>query len=223
MKIESRDRLWYDKFEYCVKFYIANLSAIRSMSHDSLDRYMTNFYNFDRVKNYGGSWYQKNFYHDQKQENTRKNLHQMIDFFTNIDSDYKLMISCSDGYFYTNTLNDIDAIKNYEFVKVLEQKKCLIDIPRNSMIVKNAKHNLRTYFKNQRITIDQKNNLQNFISSQTQIRLSPTFFEFFNRYPKYTYIADNYFIDYDDLQFLTMLSIVAPVKIRKTVTLLRDK
>lgn len=224
MKIKSRDRLWYDKFEYCVKFNTLNLPGIRNLSHVSLNQYMDTVYHFERVKNYGGSWHQKGLQEEKQKENIDKNLHQLIDFFTNLDSQYKLQISYNnDGHFYTNNKQDIDALENFYFVKILEQKRCVIDIPRNSIIFKKAKHNLRTYFKNQRITTDQKHNLKSFLSSQTQIRLSPSFVEFFDRYPNYHYIADNYFIDYNDLHFLTMLSIIAPMKIRKTVTLLRDK
>ena len=109
------------------------------------------------------------------------------------------------------------------FLDIKNIKQAVVDLPPNSMRICSAKHDIRTYFSNQKITSEQKHNFKQFIESQTEVRASPGLQSFFYKYPGYFYISDNYFVDYDTESFLTMLKLVAPVKIRKTVTLIRDK
>ena len=159
-------------------------------------------------------------YARQLNKNTRINIFLIP---TPFHSKYKLIVCGDFGYFYTNNFDDIEQLKKHDFLDIKNIKQAVVDLPLNSMRIQNAKHNIRTYFSNQKITNEQKHNLKQFIESQTEVRASPGLQSFFYKYPGYFYISDNYFVDYDTESFLTMLKLVAPVKIRKTVTLIRDK
>lgn len=219
-KVEIRDRFWFDKFRFCLHFHVSKLHLLRMWSHTAIDKYA--YWTNLRTINYGGSWLipEQN---EQDIYNTKCTLHNLLDFFEDLQNDYKLTISGSTGYFYSNTLNDFELLKHVPGVKISYQRECSVEIPRNSMRVKSAKHDLRTYFRNQFIGSNDKNNLMNFFYAQKDIRLSPGLIEWFNRWTKYNYVAANYFVDHNDTGFLTMLELVAPIKIRKTVSLIRDK
>lgn len=199
------------------------MNGIRTLSHQNVEKFMDNQQWLDRFVNPGGSW--RGSYNVQKNpdKHLRADLHSLVDFFNTLENKFKLTISCDFGYFYTNTLSDIELLQKINFVTVHHVKAVVVDLPPNSMRVSNAKHDIRTYFCNQKITREQKQNFKQFIESQTDIRIGPSVEHFLYKYPEYTYMSDNYFIDYNNESFLTMLKLVAPVKIRKTVALVRDK
>ena len=226
IKTESRDSLLFGEYEYCAKFYGSRVAGIRRLSHKIADRYVDYQYTADRVINPGGSW--KGSFGVSKDRldvirQQKQNLHTLVDFFVDLENKYKLTVSGDFGYFYTNNFDDIKQLKKHDFLDIKNIKQAVVDLPPNSMRICSAKHDIRTYFSNQKITSEQKHNFKQFIESQTEVRASPGLQSFFYRYPGYFYISDNYFVDYDTESFLTMLKLVAPVKIRKTVTLIRDK
>jgi uncharacterized protein YbgA (DUF1722 family) len=226
IKTESRDSLLFGEYRYCAKFYGSRVAGIRRLSHKIADRYVDYQYTADRVINPGGSW--KGSYNISRDRSDvikqqKQNLYALVDFFVGLENKYKLIVSGDFGYFYTNNFDDIEQLKKHNFLDIKSVKRIAVDLPPNSMRIQNAKHDIRTYFSNQKITSEQKHNFKQFIESQTEVRASPGLQSFFYRYPDYFYISDNYFVDYDTESFLTMLKLVAPVKIRKTVTLIRDK
>lgn len=224
IKSESRDSLLFGEYEYCAKFYMYKLAGIRNLSHQNVEKYMEYQQAYDRFVNPGGSWKGSyNLQNNNTHSYIKKNLHILVDFFTSLENKFKLTVSYDYGYFYTNSLDDIKNLQKQNFISVRYVKAVVVDLPPNSMRVGNAKHDIRTYFCNQKITREQKQNFRKFVESQTDIRVGPSVEQFLYKYPDYTYISDNYFVDYNNESFLTMLKLVAPIKIRKTVALIRDK
>jgi hypothetical protein len=110
---------------------------------------------------------------------------------------------------------------SYVFPLVIKQAQ--LDRPRNTLLIRNSKHEYRTYFKPGRISDQEKQNLQSFLNNQENVRLGPALKDFFKRSNTYHYINDNFFIDHDGQGILTMLSLVRSNCVRKTVKLIRDK
>jgi hypothetical protein len=197
---------------------MVEMSALRELDHASIDNVLNHRSQY-RIPNFGGSWRsQGRIINDQ----IRKNCHDLCDVLLS-QKDYKLTISVDWGYFYTNDLSDIRRLEQLSFVTPLQLKQALLDHPRGTLVIRNSKHELRSYFKAGRITDQEKNNLHNFLSNQSDIRLSPALKDFFRRSNTYHYVNDNFFIDHDGTGLLTMLGLVRHQCIRKTVKLLRDK
>ena len=157
-------------------------------------------------------------------DDLRAKCHLLCSFFINVPNDYKLVISLDTGYFYTNHLQDITDLLNFPQVMMEQLREAVEDIPKNSIIIKNSQYKLRTYFKSQHLSnTEQKENLRNLLMQQAEIRLGPSLNEWFDRYELSKYIADNYFIDHNDISILTMVSLVCPVKIKKTLNIICDK
>lgn len=221
IKLDSRDKLYYDRYEFCLQLRLEFFSSLRHKSHKTIDLcYDTK--TWMRDVNYGGSW--RNGFRLSRPitPTMRDNCHLALDELQAITVAYKLVISEDFGYIYTNDLGIFANLSNSPGVTVEEVKKASLDRPRDTLIVKNSKHQKRTYFKNQHIKITQKDQLYKFLSGRDEIRLGPGFVEWFEKFPNNKYICDNYFIDYNDDGFLTMLGLVSPIKIKRTVQLLNE-
>lgn len=220
VKTVGRDKLYFDRYQYCVNFLFQELPALRYSDHKTIDDYIEN-QKWRRQVNFGGSWQFQSFRHPITDE-TIKNCHKLFDAKKAIPSDHKLVISLDTGHLYTSSLMDVHGFVSSPGVLLLDINKVELDRPRNTMIVKSAKHNYRTYFKNQHITREQKQNLVQFLLDRTDIRIGPAMTQWLTMWENHRYVADNYFIDHNDDGFLTMLALVSPIKIKKTLTLLKE-
>lgn len=223
IKTQSRNKLYFDKYEYCLQFYFPELSSIRERTHSGVDNAL-NARTWARQINFGGSWRYNNRIGPDITDELRADCHLLCTFFIELVNDHKLIISCDTGYFYTNHLQDITDLLNYPQVMMEQLKQAITDIPANSIVLKSSAHSLRTYFKSQHLANnEQKDNLRNILYNQKNIRLGPSFSEWFTRYEFSKYIADNYFIDHNDMGILTLVSLACPIKIKNTLTIIRDK
>jgi len=220
IKTIGRDRLYYDLYEYCVHFQMQEVSAIKLSSHNQIKEYL-NHQQWRRKINHGGSWRWHTFGYPIT-ETSIKNCYTAHDRLKTILEDYKLITSYHCGYLYLKDLNGAINFLKSPGITVDVVKQVIIDRPKNSIIIKSAKHDYRTYFKNQRLETEHKTALVNFLKDRTDIRLGPGMQEWITRYNTHKYVCDNYFIDHNDDGFLTMLCLVSPIKIKKTLTLLTE-
>lgn len=221
-KIETvgRDRLYYDRYEYCVYFRMQDASAVKLDNHKKIDEYLEHQH-WRRKINYGGSWRWQTFRHPITDAST-KNCHTAHDHLKAITKGYKLTTSYDCGYLYLEDLAGAVNFLKSPGITVDIVKQAVVDRPKDSMIIKSAKHSFRTYFKNQRMELEQKQNLVNFLQGRTDVRLSPGMQEWTTRYNTHRYVCDHYFVDHNNDGFLTMLALVSSIKIKKTVTLLTE-
>lgn len=219
---QSRNKLYHGQYRYCLQFYFPELSSIRSKTHNGVDQALDGRA-WARQINFGGSWRYGALIPEITDE-LRTDCHLLCAFFISLKNKHKLTISCDTGYFYTNELQDVTDLLNFPQVMLEQLREAIVDIPENTIVIKSANHNLRTYFKSQHLASnEQKKNLKNLLLTQTEIRLSPGLSEWFTRYEFSKYIADNYFIDHNDTGILTLISLVCPLKIKHTLNIIRDK
>lgn len=222
IKQESKNDLFFSKFKYCLQFTLAELSVIRGRTHEQVEKLLETRKKARNI-NYGGTW--RYLSHSRKiTEEVRENCHDVCSYFKNLSIDHKLVISLDTGYFYVNDLQFVTNLLDYPGINFLALREAVNEIPTDSIIVKKSNFDFRSYFKSQHLSnVDQKNNLMNMLYNQKNIRLSPSFNEWFTRYTHSKYLADYYFIDYNDKSILTMINLVCPIKIKKTFNIIRDK
>ena len=196
------------------------VSAIKLDSHEKINQYLAH-QQWRRKINHGGSWRWHTYGHPIT-EASIKNCHDAHDCLKNILEDYKLITSYDCGYLYIKNIQSTVNFLNSPGINVDVVKQVVIDRPKDSMIIKSAKHDFRTYFKNQKLETEHKTALVNFLRDRTDVRLGPGMQEWITRYVSYRYVCGNYFIDHNDDGFLTMLCLVSRIKIKKTLTLLTE-
>jgi hypothetical protein len=155
-------------------------------------------------------------------DDTVKHLHELAETLLTTSADFKLVVSVHQAYVYTNDQPLIDQLDNMSILKQKNYARAVVGRPKNTVRLKNPKHKYRSYFKIIKLTAQQKSNLVNFLANQNSyVRISPALAKWVVE-PFYR-TQDYFFVDYDDESWLTMLGLVRPGLIRKTMQIIQDK
>jgi hypothetical protein len=151
-----------------------------------------------------------------------QHLYDFADVLRNCAVDFKLVVSADYGWVYTNS---IDLIQQLSKLTMLDHKiytRAQVSRPKNTLKLKNSCYNFRSYFRTTKLTANEKIMLTNFLNNQTgHARISPALTDWcttsFNR------TQDYFFVDHTTESWLTMLSLVCPSLIRKTMQIQQAK
>jgi hypothetical protein len=120
-----------------------------------------------------------------------------------------------------NDLTLIDQIDKLVSLSHKSYSQAQVNRPQDTIQLKNPRHNFRSYFKITKLTDEQKTHLTGFLLNQKTVRLSPALDEWivgpFNR------TQDYFFIDHNEMSWLTMLGLVRPGLVRKTQQIIQAK
>jgi hypothetical protein len=210
------DRLFYDHWQYCVRFRLDEVSALRdSLDPEKIDALLTRRSVWrERVRN---RWPQNNFVrgHDAITDTTRETLYAFADFLKLSPDPYKMVISVNQCWIYSNSVNLLERINRLPFVRNTKFTESVIVRPKNTIALKHPQHRHRSYFRTVKLTAQERQQIMTFLQGQDNVRVSPALKEWmitpFNR------TQDYFFVDYNTETWLTMLSLVRPGLIRRTV------
>jgi len=149
-------------------------------------------------------------------------LHTLADVLLGATVEFKLVVSANQGHVYTNDLPLIDCLDGLQILSYKTFSESVVSRPKNTIALKKPKYQFRSYFRQFNLTQQQKDNLEKFlINQQDHVRISPALTEWlafpFNR------IQDYFFVDHDSETWLTMLNLVVPGSIRKTLHIIPAK
>ena len=155
-------------------------------------------------------------------DEVEQNLYDFADILRNSGVDFKLVMSADSGWVYTNSLELIEQLKPMRMLTGKKYSKAVIDRPKNTIQLKNPQHQFRSYFKITKITSQQKDMLINFLNNQkSNIRISPALSIWITS--TFYRTQDYFFVDHDEMSWLTMLALVHPGIIRKTQQIIQAK
>lgn len=233
VKIRHSDRLYYDRYEFCLAFYLDNLSTMRSpfgpveVFKDAVrERFENRRVNMLRhgQRNIGGSWrtVQNPEFMNEAELNR---LLAFADVLVPMIDHCKLVVFGNHGYIYSN---DIVLLKQFVRADVITPVKITqIAVTRDRQVIalKSSDHTHRSYFRDRTLTDDEYTNLRNFLSQRTDVRFSPALRDWLKdlhtvnvwgrqRYIR-RYTQRHWFVDHDAGMPL-MLELVVPRLIRQT-------
>jgi hypothetical protein len=159
--------------------------------------------------------------HKEITEKTCSDLHQLAEVLLTSTSDFKLVVSVNHAHVYTNDLTLIDQLGDLSGVAHQDYSRAVVCRPRDTIRLKNPRHQFRSYIKRIKLTDEQKTHLKNFLANQHTVRISPALATWINGVFHRT--EDYFFIDHADMSWLTMLSLVRPGLIRKTMQIIPAK
>jgi hypothetical protein len=214
---ETKNSLYFKQYQYCVRLVVSEATALRGWNHDQIDC------SISRRKsigvNWGGSWRNKPGKTITPDVETK--LHKVCDIVNSYSDQLKVMLTGNWFYAYTNNqtlINELTAISNDQTDTITEIE---LQGPKDSIILQQANHQYRSYFRNIRLANNVKENLDKFLQAQDSIRLSPALISFLDH--NWVMCQDYYFIDHDDMSIISMLGILAPRVIRKTLPIVEHK
>lgn len=219
-----KDRLFYDRFEYCIRFHLEEVNCLRTLDHEQIDRMIERRVAWRSISQTMHSSTPTTVLSNQSNkitETTVENLHVLAEILLTTPAAFKLVVSAFTGYVYTNDLTLIDCVSKLPGVLYAEYTRAVVGRPKNTIQLRNPKYQWRSYFKIGKLTAEQKTQLVNFLTNQPDIRISPALKQWINL--KFTRTQDYFFIDYNTTVWLTMLSLVIPGLIRKTLEIIPTK
>jgi hypothetical protein len=228
-----KDRLFYNRFEYSIGFQLDEATCLReSLDHDRIDRMIERRIAWREISqqrlagNIKSSLFPGSatiLARRQKEitEETVSNLHKLADILLISPSDFKLVVSIDQGHVYTNDLALIDQINMLPGVTQKSYSQAVICRPKDTIQLKEPNHQFRSYFKITKITQEQKDQLISFLANQQTVRLGPAL-QHWTTMP-FSRTQDYFFVDHDGMAWLTMLSLVRPGIIRKTMQIIQAK
>ena len=217
-KTVEKDRLFYDQYQYSVSIPLKEANALRKeLSHESIDRII------QRRRAYWATIPHRQ--HRVINQDDIDRLHRVCDFLLSDTDEYKLVFYYNHWLtIYTNSLALLDRVDTLDYIDIKNHSRVNVNRPRDTIILKNPKHTKRSYFREFAITNHEKDIITNFLTNQQDyIKISPGLRDWMKRGRLHNYVFDYFFIDYSDDQWLTMLSLVRPGLIRKTVKILQAK
>lgn len=214
-----KDQLFYNQYEYCFGFTLAEANAMRGLKHDLIDSRLDQRVEWREVAR---QRWQSSFtgwrMNNEITQQIRQDLHTVCNMLT--VKDCKLVVSTNFGWIYTNDLELIDQLRTTRCLTGKTYTQAVINRPKNTIQLKNSLYSNRSYFYNIKLTLAEKENLQSFFTNQKDhVRISPSFTHWLYEVP-YLRVQDYYFFDYDGEQWLTMLSLIRPGLIRKTLKII---
>ena len=227
-KTVAKDRLFYDQFEYCIGFQLAEISALRELDHARIDDII------ERRKQWREMAQQRWINGKQKHgtimsrrwrditDLTQANLHTLADVLLTTAVPYKLVVSVDQGYVYTNELALINQLSAMPELSHKTYTQARIIRPKNTIQLKNPQHEYRTYLRATKLSAQEKQVLIDFLQNQqSHVRMSPGLKNWVH--DPFTRTQDYFFVDYNTQSWLSMLSLVRPGIIRKTLQIVAAK
>jgi hypothetical protein len=221
-----KDRLYYDQFEYCLGFYLAEVNCLRELNHASIDDVIERRKQWREIARQRWNKHpQLRGIHrstDEITADTVENLHSLAEMLLTAPEPFKLVTTVNHAHVYTNDIILINRLSRMPCLAHKTHTRALVVRPRNTVQLKNPVHAYRTYFKMTKLTAVQKTHLENFLLGQEgQVRLSSALKTWlwhpFNR------VQDYFFVDHDSESWITMLNLVQPGIIRKTQPIVAAK
>jgi len=153
---------------------------------------------------------------------TQADLHSLAEMLLASTVPYKLVVSVNQGYVYTSELSLISRLDSMPELCHKTYARARIIRPKNTVQLKNPRHEHRTYFRMIKMTAQEKQVLVDFLQNQQgHTRMSPGLKNWIH--DPFTRTQDYFFVDHDGLGWLSMLSLVRPGIIRKTLQIIAAK
>lgn len=222
----QKDRLFYDRFEYCLGFCLDEVSCLRQLDHDHINQLIERKQQWRRraqdLQYHSDNTYPQRFRWREITQQTVTDLHVLADHLLTTPAEFKLVVTTGQGYVYTNDLELIDQLSNMPGMSNKTYTQAQIVRPKNTIKLKNSPYAFRSYFKMLKLTVNQKEILENFLIAQSQhVRLSPSLIQWISQ--PFVRTQDYFFVDHDSEKWPTMLSLIQPGIVRKTMHIIADK
>lgn len=223
-KTVRSDQLFYGEYQYSASFQLQECWVFRyTTDHAEIDLRLTRQQEWREKMRQRWPADSLNRYHSIISDVTRENIHNMADFITGISTPYKIIVENKTMRIYSSDLNILQAIEYIPFVQRRQYSKVIVDRPKDTILLKNPQYQLRSYFKETRITPEDRDSISRFLTQQPGIRIGPGLQDWMS-IDVHAYASkwtrDYFFIDHDSESWLTMLALVRPGLIRRTVRII---
>jgi hypothetical protein len=231
MRVESRSSLYYGTYEYAMSWQQDEIGCIRSLDQKKMQSHIRMRMDYEQRRNSQYKPYRESF--DSKfTTRCRDNLEGIRALLAAEIQPNKMVFFNHYLTVYTNDPSLYDRLNQCEWIASVDVKRAELDRPPNTILLKNPQHQYRTYFRGRSIGKAQKSRLAAWITTQgNDIAASKSLRAFLalDHYPTRVHwwrgdtAESYYYIDHNSLQYETMLSMVCPGMVRKTLSIVKKQ
>jgi len=211
----QRSSLFYDQYRWCITINISEASCLRYLGSAQFESAIRN------VK----YWADNDRWTDRIWTRTKETaLRETRDVLLEETTPFKTVVSFNTVSIYTNRRKLADRLIDLGNDGVILRlvREAVISKPAGVIQLQESKYAYRTYFKERKYTRDQRDMLKNFLESRRDtLRVSPALNDWIIGNVGYilnlNYSRSHFFVDHDHPNEGTMLSLVLPGIVRKTM------
>jgi len=223
MEIEQRRNLYWNKYKYCLHFIQSKVTCLRTSGN--LDQSIEQHKFWERQR-WGHKSYIQGSFVSEFNDKVVADLRATADFLEKYKDKVKIVYSTwNHAYLYTNDKSLITALEKLPHIDVCKKKQAEVSMPQGIIMLNDPKYQFRTYFKSRNITDDTSKRLKDWLASQgDEVQLAPSL-DYWVKYGTSRYYSnwtqDYWHINHNNKSYESMLSLVAPGLVRKTMILQR--
>lgn len=216
IKTEERGSLYWNQYQYSVMFYQKEIGCSRSFDHRVMAQTIARRRQWDSSLTFGSRG-------NRFTEEVIEDLTKTLDLLKSIKDSAKITF-CSDWcYVYTNDIDTVNRMvaqtPNSNFYSV---KQAVITHAVDTVVIADPQFKFRTYFKERDVAKDRIEMLHNWVSGQDkQIQPSKVMKKWLRgSYAKWNLhrCQRHFYIEHNDQKYETMISLIVPGLVRKTVS-----
>jgi hypothetical protein len=208
----SRDRLFYDRYEYGICISLPEAGCLRAKTHTE----------FLRTIQQRNSMRNSTYYFDHKRKIEGDVLDNLTAAFFELErcrEHIKLIISYNILYIYSNDVKLLNRLAKLSYVRFNSAVQAVVDKPRDVVMLTDPKFRYRSYFRDRMLTEQQAEMIMKFFDQRKDtFNVTRAFRYSLTRYMRAPYIPRHLYVEHNDPKDITMLSLVMPGIIRKTLT-----
>jgi hypothetical protein len=240
VELTSSDRLFYDRYQYSLRFRLDEFHCIRPW-HDydgnnveelleKIEQYRRRHHlRCNREIQYNNNWTKPKYYkafektNREFQQQLERDLYPIVRLLWPVRADIKVVATTHWGYVYSDRLDLLKSIADMQAVCRPVIQQVVIDRPLNTIGLRNKQHNYRTYLRDLRVTESQRDQIQQYLAQQQDVRLCPSlksWSQVDRAYPWLKNVAwsrSTFFFDHQGAADALMLEMMVPGIVRKTL------
>jgi hypothetical protein len=231
MITESRSSLYYGLYKYAISWTQDEIGCVRSLDQNKMLSHIRVRMDYEHRRN---SQYNPagGFGHSRFTTRCRSNLESARAFLA-AETEPKKLVFCNNTItVYTNDAGLHNRLIDYEWAGRVYYRQAALDLPADTILLKNPQYQYRTYFRGRTFGKQQKARLTTWIQTQgKEIAASKSLRTFLEIEPKPTrtlwWRNDNtesyYYIEHNSLQYETLLSMICQCMVRKTLAIVKKQ
>ena len=215
VEVDHRSSLYYDQYEWCITINISEAPCLRYLGSAQFESAIRN----------AKHWAENDRWTDRTWNMTKETaLRETRDVLLAETMPFKTVVSFNTVSIYTNRRRLADRLADLGNDGIHRRlvREAVISKPAGVIQLQESRYAYRTYFRERKYTRDQRDMLKNFLDSRRDtLRVSPALSDWVTGNVGYilnlNYSRSHFFVDHDHPNEGTMLSLVMPGIVRKTM------
>lgn len=210
-ELVSRDRLFFDQYRYCLRFKFAHSGRMRILNQYKVEQSCEWANHASTIT---GS------YVKPVSDAQLQNILLMIDTINAVSVPFKRIVYTEWQHFYTNDPGFFGQLTSVPEVQYVSYHEADVNQPRDTVILQHSDYAWRSYFRERWYSSEQLTLLCNFIVSRPQqFNITQNWRKRLS--DRYCWITRSFFVDHHDAKDVTMLNLVLPGCVRKTMPIVQ--